>query len=298
MHPERVSAAFDAGTADPVRSLVTRLAKGFGEEQRLDSVAGPIADAVKRALPGGTVKDTLSGVWLGHPLHPMLTDLPIGFWTSAFALDFVGGRPGRKPAARLVGLGLLSAVPTILAGASDWGDTTGRARRVGLVHAVANTTALACYGASWWSRRQGRHLRGVTYGLLGATAATVGGYLGGHLVQELGVGVDNTVFETRPEEWTRACPASAVTETPRSVDVGGAPVIIFRYDGHPVALGGRCPHRGAPMADGTLDGDAIVCPWHQSRFRIGDGAVERGPAAMPLPTYGCRRVGDVVEVRA
>ncbi|MDQ1429622.1 MAG: hypothetical protein QOF40_224, partial [Actinomycetota bacterium] len=194
--------------------------------------------------------------------------------------------------------GVLSAIPAMAAGASDWADTTGPARRVGLVHAVANTTALACYGASWWNRRKGRQLRGVTYGLVGATAATVGGYLGGHLIQELGVGVDNTAFETRPEEWTRVCATRDVTDEPRCFDLSGAPVIVFRHRGQTVALGGRCPHRGGPMAEGTLDGDAIVCPWHESRFHLPDGEVEQGPSTRPLPAYDCRQHGDDIEVRA
>jgi nitrite reductase/ring-hydroxylating ferredoxin subunit/uncharacterized membrane protein len=280
-----------------MRALLTRFPARLGHERRLDRVADPVADAVTRAIPAGPAKDVLSGVWLGHPLHPMLTDLPIGFWTSAFMLDFVGGRDGRKAATRLVGLGVLSAVPAMFAGASDWGDTTGPARRVGLVHAAANTAAVACYGASWWNRRKGRQLRGVAYGLVGATAATLGGYLGGHLLQELGVGVDNTAFETRAEEWRTARSAQDVTDAPRCVDVDGAPVIVFRHRGELVALGGRCPHRGAPMADGDVDGDSIICPWHGSRFRIADGSVEQGPSARPLPAYECQVRGDVVEVR-
>ncbi len=290
--------AVPVGYRTAMRGLLARLANRLGEERRVDAVADPVAGAVRQSIPAGVLKDTLSGVWLGHPVHPMLTDLPIGFWTSAFVLDLVGGRAAREPASRLVGLGVLSAVPAMFAGASDWGDTTGPARRIGLVHAVANSTAVVCYGASWWNRRKGRHLRGVTYGLLGATAATVGGYLGGHLVQELGIGVDNTVFESRPDEWTRVCAASDVMETPRCFDVSGVPVVVFHHAGEVVALGGRCPHRGAPMADGTLDCDTIVCPWHDSQFRIADGAVERGPAAMPLPSYDCRRRGEDIEVRA
>ena len=277
--------------------LLTRFAARLGHERRLDQIADPVAEGVRRAVPRGLAKDAMSGVWLGHPLHPMLTDLPIGFWTSAFMLDFVGGRNGRKAAARLVGLGVLSAVPAMFAGASDWGDTTGPARRVGLVHAVANTTAVACYGASWWHRRKGRQLRGVAYGLVGATAATVGGYLGGHLLQELGVGVDNTAFEARADEWATACSPQDVTDVPRCFDVDGAPVIVFRHRGEAVALGGRCPHRGAPMAEGDVDGDSLVCPWHGSRFLIVDGSVEQGPSAMPLPAYECRVQGTVVQIR-
>ena len=293
----RVSRDGTHGYDNGVRSLLSSFSTRLGRTSGLDPVATPLGDAVARAVPAGVVKDTLSGVWLGHPLHPMLTDLPIGFWTSSFMLDLVGGRRSRRASTTLVGLGVLSAFPAMLAGASDWGDTTGPARRVGLVHAAANTVAVACYGASWWSRRRGHHLRGVGYGLAGATAATVGGYLGGHLLQELGVGIDNTAFETRADDWTRAVRAADVTEQPQCVDVAGAPVVVFRREGRVVAVGGRCPHRGAPMVDGTLEGNAIVCPWHESRFRLADGEVERGPSAMPLPVYECRGRGDDIEIR-
>lgn len=276
---------------------VARVANSIGRQRHLDAVAEAASNAVKRVVPGGPAKDVLSGVWLGHPVHPMLTDLPIGFWTSAFVLDFLGGRRGRDAATTLVGLGTLSAVPAIAAGLSDWSDTTGAPRRVGLVHAAANAIAVASYTASWWSRRRGRHWRGVSYGLLGATAATVGGYLGGHLVQRLGVGVDNTAFETRADEWTRACAVVDVTNAPTCVDVAGAPVVVFRDHGELFALDGRCPHRGAPMAEGTIDGDVIVCPWHGSEFRIDDGSIERGPAAAPLASYECREFEGDLEVR-
>src|SRR6185503_795064 len=110
-------------------------------------------------------------------------------------------------------------------------DTTGAARRVGLVHAAANTTALACYAASWWARVRGRHARGVALGLAGATAATVGGYLGGHLLQSLGVGVDQTTTASPPSEWTRVAAPEDVTEDPVRVLAGEAPVIVLRHRG-------------------------------------------------------------------
>jgi uncharacterized membrane protein len=135
------------------------------------------------------LKQVLSGAWLGHALHPALTDLPIGFWTSAWTLDLVGGERSRDAARLLVGLGLLSAAPTAATGLSDLLDTYGPARRIGLVHAACNTLAVASYAASWLARRDGRHRRGVAWGMAGAAAATAGGWLGGHLVFVRGAGV-------------------------------------------------------------------------------------------------------------
>jgi nitrite reductase/ring-hydroxylating ferredoxin subunit/uncharacterized membrane protein len=279
-------------------ALGTRIAEAVGADERIDRVSGPVGDAVRHALDRQPLKDVVSGTWLGHPLHPLLTDLPIGFWTSAFTLDLVGGRRTRRAATQLVAWGVLSAVPTAVSGAADWGDTTGAARRIGLVHAAANTTALACYAASWWARVRGRHARGVALGLAGATAATVGGYLGGHLVDSLGIGVDRSRFPRPPAEWTRVAAAIEVDEQPRRFVAGEAPVVVFRHRADVVAIDGRCPHRGAPMEEGGLDDGCITCPWHGSTFRVSDGSLVRGPSTVDLPAYECRVAADAVEVRS
>ena len=277
--------------------LMARGAEAVAGDQRLDALAGPAGDAVRQALDRQPLKDALSGTWLGHPLHPMLTDLPIGFWTSAFTLDLVGGRGSRRAATHLVGWGVLSAVPTAVSGAADWGDTTGRPRRIGLVHAAANTTALACYTASWIARRRGRHWRGVALGLAGATAATVGGYLGGHLLQSLGVGVDRSTFPKPPTTWTRVASATEVTEAPRRVLAGEAPVVVVRHRAAVTALDARCPHRGGPLDEGPVRDGCITCPWHGSVFRLDDGTLVRGPSTVGVPIYECAVVGGDVEVR-
>src|SRR5947208_8889938 len=216
--------------AEAGRTL-SRLVDRIGEESRLDAAAKPLQDAAQKRLGTQPLKDTLSGTWLGHPLHPLLTDLPIGFWTSAFTLDLLGGRRSRRAATQLVAWGVRAAIPTAATGASDWSDTSGAARRVGLVHAAANTTALVCYGASWVQRVRGRHWRGVALGLAGATAATAGGYLGGHLLQTLGVGIDHTTFRAPPAEWTRVTTAAEITDAPRCFLAGDAPLIVFRHRG-------------------------------------------------------------------
>ncbi len=280
-----------------IGQVMARAVEKLSTDERIDDLADPAADAVRDALDRQPLKDALSGTWLGHPLHPLLTDLPIGFWTSAFTLDLVGGRSTRRAATHLVAWGVASAIPTALAGAADWGDTTGPARRVGLVHAAANTTALACYAASWWSRVRGRHGRGVALGLAGATAATVGGYLGGHLLQTLGVGVDRTRAPRPPADWTRVAAVADVTDVPRRVLAGEAPVIVLREAGEIVALDARCPHRGAPMDEGEVRDGCITCPWHGSVFRIADGTLVQGPSTVDLPTYECRVGGDGVDVR-
>jgi hypothetical protein len=102
-------------------------------------------DQVASRIPVGPVKDVLSGVALGHPLHPVLVTVPIGAFTSALVLDVTGRE--QSAARTLVGLGLLSSVPTALAGLTDWSDTRGAERRVGLAHLALNVVGLSVIGA-------------------------------------------------------------------------------------------------------------------------------------------------------
>lgn len=157
---------------------------------RIDGLVDALDRGVSTWLPRGPLKDLAHGVWLGHPLHPVLSDLPIGFWTSAWVLDIAGGARAEPAADALVGLGVLSAAPTVIAGAADWSELDRPARRDGVVHALANATATVLYAASFVSRRAGHRRIGVALGFAGAAAATAGGYLGGHLVFRRGAGVD------------------------------------------------------------------------------------------------------------
>ncbi len=147
----------------------------------LDATATKLAEAVERLVPAGPGREFAEGTWMGHPLHPMLTDLPIGSWTSVWVLDVVGDRRNERAAQLLVGFGCISAIPTAVSGAVDWLQLGPEQRRVGVVHAASNLTALTLYTLSWNERRVGRRASGVALGWAGATVATIGGYLGGHL---------------------------------------------------------------------------------------------------------------------
>jgi nitrite reductase/ring-hydroxylating ferredoxin subunit/uncharacterized membrane protein len=264
----------------------------------LDAPSDALMGAVSKAVPTGPAKDALSGTWLGHPLHPMLTDLPIGFWTSAWMLDLLGGKRSAVAARKLVGLGILAAVPTALSGASDWADTAAPEKRVGLVHATANSIALACYVVSYVHRVRGRRSKGVLWGWLGAGAATVGGHLGGHLVNALGIGVDNTAFDRGPTEWTAAGSTLDLRDgAPAVVSSGGVDVVIVQDGDRLLALADRCSHRGGPLHEGDVVLGCIECPWHQSRFRLQDGEIDQGPATQAQPVYEARIRDGVIEVR-
>ncbi len=287
------------------RSQTRRASPAFAAAVRieqaaaLDRLGDPLAAAVRRALPAGPVKDALSGTWLGHALHPLLTDLTLGAWVSSVILDLTGGRRGRAAADRLIWVGIVSALPTAASGTADWGDTKPRDRRVGLVHALTNSLALGLFGSSLAARRRGHRVIGIGLSLAGATALGAGGYLGGHLTYAVGLGVDWTAFDMRPDDWADAGAEAAVSEgrlTHAVIDC--IDIVLTRHGGGIVALSDRCPHRGAPLHEGTVCEGAIVCPWHQSVFRLADGGIARGPATTPAPRWETRVRDGRVEVRA
>lgn len=264
----------------------------------LDAPGAMLETAVSRVTRDDRVKGILSGTPLGHRLHPALTDVPIGCWASATIVDLVGGPGGRAAARRLVALGVLAALPTALTGASDWEDSEPASRRVGLVHAAANTAGLVLQAASWSARRRGRTVRGalLSGAALGAVAA--GGYLGGHLVFASRAGVDVPVPVARGHGWHPACRVDELVDgEPVRAEVDGARVVVVRDRGHVYALAAVCSHAGGPLEDGEVAAGAIRCPWHGSRFRLDGGGVERGPATAPQPSYDVRVRGEVVEVR-
>ena len=289
-------------TTETARNLVHRL----GAAEGLDRLAKPAASKVAEVVGHGTVKDLLSGTWLGHPLHPMLTDLPIGFWTSSFLLDVVGGKAGRRASKRLVGLGILAAVPTAAAGLSDWSDTIGEDRRIGTAHALGNVAALSFYSLSWRARRRGSWGKGVALGFLGAGAASVGGYLGAHLVYRKGVGADRNAWKEEATDWVDVGEQAELQPGEhRVVKVGDDDVLLARRGIGDVSSGPElsaisnvCGHAGGPLDEGEFDAEGCVtCPWHGSVFRLDGGHVVHGPATGHQPAYDVRAEDGRLAVR-
>jgi nitrite reductase/ring-hydroxylating ferredoxin subunit/uncharacterized membrane protein len=296
-----MEASTQTSVGTPEKPRLHALAERVGRLEALDGPAEAAATNVRGKLPAGRVKDLLSGAWLGHALHPLLTDVPIGTWTSATLLDLFGGRRSRPAAQRLVGIGVLAAVPTSVSGTSDWADTTladATVRRIGAVHAVANSAALALYGTSLVARRRGNHRRAVKLGLLGLSALTAGGHLGGHLSYVKGVGVNQTAFDELPDEWTPAVSEADVREGEATrASVGDVDIMLARHAGRIYALADRCTHRGGSLADGTIADGCVTCPLHDSIFRLSDGAVVQGPAGTPEPAFHVRVDDGTVHVR-
>jgi nitrite reductase/ring-hydroxylating ferredoxin subunit/uncharacterized membrane protein len=282
--------------------LVGKLERAKG----LDPAAKAVTDTVNRLLPRGPVKDALHGVWLEHQLHPLLVAVPIGLWSGATLLDLAGGRSARRAAQQLVGAGVLAGVPTAASGLADWSELgyAQRPKRVGLVHAAANTVTLVLYAASWAARRRGQQARGVALALAGAGGLTVGGYLGGHLAFAQAVGVNrNADAPKKPADWTDVAAAEDLAEGALlRVDAAGQPVVLARQDATVTALLATCSHYGGPLDEGELVGSGpdtcVVCPWHASHFRLADGTAVRGPATIPQPSYDVREVAGRLQVRA
>ncbi len=287
---------------EPASPAMHEVAERVGKLESLDAPAQKIANVVSRRLGRSRFGDVLAGTWLGHALHPFLTDIPIGTWTSATALDLLGGEKSAPAADRLVALGIAASLPTAVTGMVDWADTTTsdpEVRRIGLVHAGANVAALLLFSASLAARTRGNRMRGKLLGLAGMGALTVGGHLGGHLSYAKGVGVDQTTFERRPTDWRPAVAEASLGEGDRRVvDVDGASVLLVREGGEVYALANRCCHRGGPLGDGEVSDGTVTCPWHGSTFRLADGSVVRGPAAYPQPVYDVHVEEGTIQVRA
>jgi nitrite reductase/ring-hydroxylating ferredoxin subunit len=263
----------------------------------LDGPAKALGKWVRGAFGREPLKDALSGTWLGHAVHPMLTDVVVGAFLSSTLLDLLGGDDGERARRRLVGVGIVAATPTVLTGANDWADAEpvdDGVRRAGLVHAVSNATALALYAGSLaGGGRSGSALRAG-----GAAVLMLGGYLGGHLSLTKGVGPAQTVYDPGPEDWTPAADASQLQDRrPTRVVVGDTPVLLLRDGEELFAIHDRCSHRGCSLTEGSLEGDEIVCACHGSRFDRRDGSVRQGPATAPQPAFEVRVRDERVEVR-
>ena len=292
-----------APSASPTAaSPLARLGAVAENLSALDGIGKRLGKLVRSSIGPGVLKDTLSGTWMGHALHPLLTDVVIGAWTSANLLDAFGGEDAEAGAERLIGIGIAAYGPTALTGFADWADsepTDDGIRRAGLVHAWSNLTGLALYAASLRARRAGDQRLGKALALAGAGAIGAGGYLGGHLVFRQGVGVDQTAFDPAPDEgWSDAIAADELGSDPVSAQVGDAPVLLVREDGGGIAaIHDRCSHRGCSLATGAVSDGVVECSCHGSRFRLADGELLRGPATAPQPAFDARERDGRIEVR-
>ena len=262
-----------------------------------------VANVFASGRSGRKVQNFLHGTWLGHPLHPVLTDIPLGAWTATLVLDILeasGRRDCKAGADVTLQVGLAGAACAAVAGLTDWHATDGKARRVGLVHGLLNLVGTGLYTASLLSRRRNDRVAGRAFAFAGFLAAATSAYLGGELVYGEQIGVNHAASEPEIKEWTAALNESELADgKPHRASVNGSRVLLVRTDSGIHCIGEVCSHLGGPLAEGELRDDTVTCPWHASCFSLQDGSVIDGPATHPQPCYDTR-VNDAgqVEIRS
>ena len=271
----------------------------------IDRLAEPLSKAVRAAYdaagPGGRrAENVLHGTWLGHPLHPVFTDVPLGAWTTALALDVAAnGDPAMRRAATFaIGVGLAGATGAAVTGLTDWSETDGRSRRAGLIHGLLNVTATTLFATAFALRRSDSHDGGRVCAWMGYAIALGAAYLGGDLVYGQRIGVTHADADL-PHEFTPVIESAAVAEnTMVRGRAGQDDVLLARQHGRVCALLHACAHLGGPLSEGTLKDGSVVCPWHGSEFALADGRVLNGPATQNQPCLMVREREGMVEVNA
>jgi len=281
-----------------------------------------VSGAAPPARAVSPLQRLVQGAPLRQPLHVALVHFPIGLLTLGTLADVasrIADVPGIvRVAGWLLGFGLGAAGIAAVVGFVDWWDIRAdhAAKRLGIYHLAANLSAVAAYAASALVRRPDLDaaatpglalaLSVAGFALLGA-----GGYLGGHLVYQEGIGVGrhrratgtpaDTLHgrERRAEGWADVAPREALGpgETLR-VEVDGIVMAIADIDGRLYAFGEFCTHRFGPLSEGSFEGHEVTCPWHGSCFDVRTGEVVRGPAKAPVATYEVTARDGRILVRA
>lgn len=247
--------------------------------------------------PSG-LKDALYGTWLGHPLHPSITDVPVGSWTASALFDLMGYE---RAADATLKIGVAGAIGSAATGVPQWFDLQRmeEPRRLGALHAMLNSGALGLYLTSWALRNRGQRDAGVATALAGYGIAATSAWIGGHLSFKLGIGVSRQAFEAPPSNWTdigtlEELPDGELTR----VEAKGIPIVVLRDGEYVYAASATCTHVGGPLDQGERDGTCVTCPWHGSVFDLRDGTVVHGPATSTVHTYETQVENGTVQIRA
>lgn len=274
-------------------------------ENSAQAIQPAVLKAFKRAGKTGTLtKDFLHGKWLGHPLHPILTDIPLGAYTVTAVMDVfeLGGNKNYQSGADAsLAVGLAGAAGAAITGITDWTGTTGQNRRIGMMHATLNVGATILNTVSLLLRKKKSYRTlGIGFSLAAYGITTLAAYLGGHLVYDQQMGVDHTAgLGPFPLKFTDACDDEALEEGKMiCAKVGDIPILLARYQGKVYAITNTCSHMGGPLSEGELiEGGCVKCPWHGSVFSIKDGSVMEGPATHSQPAFETRLRKGKIQVR-
>ena len=281
---------------------------------RRQSWMDPLSDWVQKLVasiwrvlgpPGKPLKNLLHGtVLLRHPLHPALTDVPIGAWTVGVVADVVAHFTDKVPEATgdiALAVGLVVALGSLITGYTDFADTYGNERRFGCAHGLLMTVVILIDTVSMglrWFAGESLHPLALGFSMSGYALVALGAWYGGHVVLGSGYIVNRQAYLAGPTDWTSVGPASAVPgQGMHLVDAGGTQVLLARLDGRICALADVCTHAGGPLHEGTLVNGVVTCPWHGSRFRLRDGHVIGGPATFDQPQLSVRDTDGQLEVK-
>ena len=272
----------------------------------------PVADFLQKVVggsykllgkPGRALKTLVHGTWLGHPLHPVITDIPLGAWTLAVLFDIiylVKGAHGWVSAADVtIFVGLLAALGAAVTGYTDWNETFGRERRVGVAHGLLNTVVILVYLVSLIIRVSGGS-RGlaIVLALVGYVLVLAAAFLGGELVFSIGTGVNHHAWQEVPTKFTKVLLEGQLTDGMLIKGMAGdTPILLYKKGDTVCAISETCSHAGGPLSEGELDGNLVQCPWHASRFDVCTGQVKGGPATISQVRYETRIQNGQIEVR-
>jgi nitrite reductase/ring-hydroxylating ferredoxin subunit/uncharacterized membrane protein len=295
---------YDRLVLNPELPLNRRIADRVARLPWLGSIADAIQPKIAKAIAAGgpAVKNALAGTWLGHPLHPVLTDIPTGAWTVTAALDvcelFGADRFAAGADASLL-IGMAGAYGAVATGYADWSDTSGAPKTVGLAHATLNGAATTLYLGSFVARRRRSRGIGIALAMAGYGLMSAAAYLGGELSLGMNLGAKHTAVPIfPPDDFTPVLDdADLAKDKPTRVEFAGIPLLLLRTGDEIRAIGAACTHRGAPLDEGTFEDGCIRCPWHGSLFSFEDGRVLEGPASFPQPIFETRLRGGKIEVR-
>jgi nitrite reductase/ring-hydroxylating ferredoxin subunit/uncharacterized membrane protein len=273
----------------------------------LDEIGEAVQPEVQKAVNAGgtTARNVLDGVWLEAPLHPVMTDVPIGSWTAALVFDGLDLATGKRPLqhaadASLV-FGTLGALGAAITGISDWRYLSGGSRKMGVAHALLNSIGLVCSIVSLVQRATGHRNAGRLTFLTGYSISGMAAHLGGELSYHYGLRVDRNVFEDAgPDEFVAVLDENDLAQDElRRVEVAGTGVLLSRSsDGEVCAIAATCNHFSGPLEQGEREDGTVVCPWHGSRFDLCSGKVIDGPAIFPQSRYETRVREGRIEVEA